>query len=424
MPGSEQLAHGTPPPLGEGGAAAQGTAGNSPVVFAGATGQDHAGGHAGGNDGGFAGRLVGGRAGNHAGGGTGDIFGREGEGLAGVFLRTVGANLLDPASPLPGRAGGAVHAVASPASMFGSPTGLQQIANFQINEEGMLKMVMAAVLASINSGNGCPQEHLSEVFKIVRNKAAQSSIFAAVLSSVQQLTRTSPPGHIARAFAEPGTAIDDVGIAFYDMGAGTSFESKVQSAAVIMDRIHAHVGIGPYTGPSGFQILLQTIVSQTEDVEFPYIFFFVIASLHAAMIKVQMLRGMGQNVQLDPAAIPAHVLEWIGVVKYAKHLPEKLEEIVDKLRAHAEQGLPVGKRQKSGAGGGANSTSSSVSGLSGFSASGSTSYPSGFVIRHCFDFQRPSGCSRQNCSKEHVLVACTFHPSCSHTADKCRFHHP
>ena len=166
---------------------------------------------------------------------------------------------------------------------------------------------------------------------------------------------------------------------------------------------------------NGLQTLLRSIINRSEDIDFVYVFFFFIASLHAAMIKVQTLRGLGQFTLCDPSVLPPHVGEWIGVVKYSNKLPEKLEDIVDKIRLYIEQGAPSSKRQKSGGGGGASSASSA--------ASGNTGYPHGFVIRHCYDFQRPGGCSRQGCQKEHILIACTYQPSCSHSADKCRFHH-
>jgi hypothetical protein len=230
-----------------------------------------------------------------------------------------------------------------------------------------------------------------------------------------------PAALLPRSCGFLGTTFECASAAWH-IGAGNSSSTRVITILRRLDDINRKgIKLSPLAGPTPFQDHFACIAETLRGGEDYQIFFLFIASLIHINGTQQTERSAGGCPKpIEPTAIPPHISAWAFKMSLQAGLGAIQDQIINQIRdlMRSEDHTKRQRTTSPQALGGHQSASSSVS---------TASLPSGItpgkVFRHCFDFNRPKGCNRQGCSRDHILIRCLYYPACSSDADTCKFHH-
>ena len=290
-------------------------------------------------------------------------------------------------------------------------------------DSGLPEYEVRRAKAAIVAGAPVPMDLFKSIFDLLGNAGLQAVILRIVLTEWQQISRggATPQGCLAKATGRPGTSPDEVIKAIYALGAGDSFEARIFSGLGILDLISKILPIASYAGERPYRARFEILLDAAEGIQFELVTFLYATGTLASTASTVAKRAAGIPViLLDPAYIEPHISRLMGIIAAGGQLNIHQQLIIQKIKDIHGAGQEA-KRAKISAS--QPSIGSAAASGAAHSISPQGNYPPGKVIFHCFEFQRPSGCSKFSCTKDHVLVGCIHHPKCKFAAEKCFFHH-
>jgi hypothetical protein len=182
--------------------------------------------------------------------------------------------------------------------------------------------------------------------------------------------------------------------------------------------------IGMFQGETPFQDLFAHLAAlHPEGEDYEILFLLCLALVNFAAIFQGFLDEGIRPPPVSSTSIPIFVSKL--AIKMDAHVPlGSLAETQLEIFREFMNGNQSAKRQKLGPSLQAPPTPPAAAAPIIGATSGTPSFPPGKVFQQCYDFQRPKGCSRPGCNKDHILVKCQFAPNCDKDPNVCKFHHP
>lgn len=291
-----------------------------------------------------------------------------------------------------------------------------------------MSVIETKVLSSTICGGafvkGIPHEDFLRVAKVTRASEVASFLLnenlgPEVAANIFGFPRT-PAAIIPQCFGLLGTMFQCV-LALWSLGAGAADSTRFFIAVRRLEDLNRGIAFSPFEGPSPCLDHLAAITNLHSSGDAPELMFLFMSSMMQSSALMQRRRTAGGSpARMDPASIPATVAKWGTKLDLGFDPGDAQKAVLDSVR-ELMNGSHQGKRQRTSPGAQV-STPIAAGSAGGQAAAGSLS--PGKVIRHCFDFNRPQGCSRPMCNRDHVLVQCIHHPGCTLDPNLCKYHHP
>jgi len=187
--------------------------------------------------------------------------------------------------------------------------------------------------------------------------------------------------------------------------------------------------MSPISGPSPYSTHMAHIAELGVQLEFyEKVYLYLLSTIFKASEWFSAISSGMPPPCSPPSAIEVSIVKLatkmeLGATVSEPHagnlegLRKIFEEYEQGKRGSSSELAPPGQRQKTAPASGSPNSQASGGGAGSPGGGGAK------VIEHCWEFQRPGGCSRQGCQKDHVMVRCPYHPNCSLSIEKCKFHH-
>ena len=239
-----------------------------------------------------------------------------------------------------------------------------------------------------------------------------------------ELANVRPPGIVSQACGA-FTTTTDCARAIVTLGGGGGAEGAIHTGIRRMDDINTSgVPLAPHGGDTPLQDHFAAVSGMVRHAPLYQKLFLFASSLTAASGEQQDKRLGGTHPRpIDAREIAPYIRNWGFKIEIGATLGPTQDPILESIRAIVE-GEHNQKRQKTNdTGSPGASARQSPAAPPGAGASPASYLPAGTIIKHCYDFQRPNGCSRAGCHRDHVLIRCRFHPKCENDAQMCHYHH-